>query len=309
MKKAFTLIELIAVMVIVGILSLMGVEVALNIYRGYLHSRAINTLEAQTEIVLEQISKRLSFRVKESTIGKQANGTTFISTKDPLLNNTYPILEWISYNYETFQNGEWSGFVDLSDGNTTRVAGNAGTLQTTTSTLSNAMSQTLGDLTRGAVTTNNSQLGILFLGTPLNVANSFGYDRAAPTSVGVVTGANAANSILNITYPAGAEISEQYLLLHTAYAVVPTDENGNIKQAGAGDSDFDLVLHYNYRPWTNVQFNNQNASRSVLARNVTRFNFTELDGMIVMKLCMRDGGRSLGGGDLETTVCKTKAVY
>ena len=52
MKKAFTLIELMMVIVIMGIISYAGVEITLNIYRNYLQSRAINTLEMKTELVL-----------------------------------------------------------------------------------------------------------------------------------------------------------------------------------------------------------------------------------------------------------------
>ena len=71
MKKAFTLIELMMVIVIMGIISYAGVEITLNIYRNYLQSRAINTLEMQTELVLEQIAKRLSIRFRGSTIVKR----------------------------------------------------------------------------------------------------------------------------------------------------------------------------------------------------------------------------------------------
>ncbi|WP_172197589.1 prepilin-type N-terminal cleavage/methylation domain-containing protein [Campylobacter sp. RM16188] len=316
MKKAFTLLELIVVIVIVGILSLMGVEISLNIYRGYLQSRSINTLEAQTELVLEQISKRLAARIKSSTIGRR-DAATFVSTQDPNLNSTYPILEWVSYSYETFQNSGWSGFIDLNHANTTRTnAAGAGTIETPFSNLANA-STDIANLTNNLASLNagNNQVGILFRGTPINIATSFGYNGVNANSIGIVTG-RTNNTTLNIVYPTGSQISEQYYLLHTAYAVVPTNAAGEIMQPGTAESDFTLMLHYNYRPWiagAQNQFNGDNTSRAVLATNVTRFNFSEANGIIILKLCIRDGNRSLGVrngvNEAEATVCKTKAIY
>ena len=92
MKKAFTLIELILVIVILGILSFAGINIIKNLYENYLQARSVNTLETQTELVLEQISKRLAVRVKGSTIGRQASTGNFVSTRDPALNVQFNIL-------------------------------------------------------------------------------------------------------------------------------------------------------------------------------------------------------------------------
>ena len=55
MKKAFTLVELIFVIVILGILSVMSTELIVNVYKNYVYSKAINELESKVEIALEQI--------------------------------------------------------------------------------------------------------------------------------------------------------------------------------------------------------------------------------------------------------------
>ena len=52
MKKAFTLFELIVVIVIVGILSLFGINIAIEIYKNYFNARAINSLETKTKLTL-----------------------------------------------------------------------------------------------------------------------------------------------------------------------------------------------------------------------------------------------------------------
>lgn len=309
MKKAFTLLELMVVIVIIGLLSHMGIQMTLNIYRSYLQSRAINTLETQTELVLEQISKRLAIRVRGSTIGKQpaANGNgAFVSTSAAGLNNTFSILEWVTYSYESFQDGGWSGFADLSSPNTAiAVIAGSGTISTPGSRLAVAAAapnfsadQNIKDLTSNAASIANGNIGIVFKNMSLNPATSFGYNRTNANSIGTIV-ANGQNNILSIANYRDALISEQYYLLHTAYAVVPGVASAN--------GDFSLFLHYNFRPWAGQEYNNGNSD--LLATNVTRFNFTEANGIIVLKLCIRDGRRSLEPAEEETTVCKTKAIY
>ncbi|WP_170018463.1 type II secretion system protein [Campylobacter sp. RM16190] len=309
MKKAFTLLELIVVLVITGIISVLSTDIILNIYKGYLQSRAINTLEAQTEIVLEQISKRLMFRVKGSTIGRKPTGE-FVSTSDAGLNQDYTILEWISYSYESFQDGGWSGFIDLNHPNTTKTGTGTGTgtLETPGSDLTSA-NQTISDLTRVDATTSkanlsNNTVGIFFRGLGAKIDTSFGYNKTDANSIGIVNTTTGSTTNLTMSTYKGTDISEYYYLLHTAYAIVPGAPSAN------GDSD--LILHYNYRPWllgADNQYNGKNSNSAIIATNVTRFNFTEVNGMIVLKLCIRDSGRSLGNGEEESTVCKTKAIY
>ena len=314
MKKAFTLLELIIVIVIVGIISYIGVEITLNVYKNYLQSRAINTLETQTELVLEQISKRLAIRVKGSAIGKKTddNGRghgDFVSTSSTQLNNNFPILEWVAYSYESFQDGSWTGFIDLNNPstNSTKATGIlGGSLATPGSRLLTQASQNspasanqnIRDLTNYQASIENQNIGVIFKGTNLNSNSSFGYNNSTARAVALVAN-NTQDTSLNVIGYEGTLISEQYYLLHTAYAIVPG-------QASA-DNDFNLFLHYNFRPWVGQEYTDGN--RDLLATNVTRFNFTEANGVLVLKLCIRDAGRSLDPTEAETTVCKTKAVY
>ena len=285
-------------------------EITLNVYKNYLQSRAINTLETQTELVLEQISKRLAIRVKGSAIGKKidVNGRghgDFVSTSSTQLNNNFPILEWVAYSYESFQDGSWTGFIDLNNpsSNSTKATGTlGGSLVTPGSRLLTqgpaSADQNIKDLTNYQASIENQNIGVIFKGMNLNSNLSFGYNNSTARAVALVA-KNTQDTSLNVIRYEGALISEQYYLLHTAYAIVPG-------QASA-DNDFDLLLHYNFRPWVGQEYTD--GSRDLLATNVTRFNFTEANGVLVLKLCIRDAGRSLDPTEAETTVCKTKAVY
>ena len=58
MKKAFTMIELVFVIVIMGIIASIGTDIILNLYDNYIKTRSINKLQAQTELALDPNSKK-----------------------------------------------------------------------------------------------------------------------------------------------------------------------------------------------------------------------------------------------------------
>ena len=72
MKKAFTLIELVFVIVVFGIISMFGADLYTQIYRSYVHTRALNQLEARTQNAITLISGRLEDRIKGTVIGRIA---------------------------------------------------------------------------------------------------------------------------------------------------------------------------------------------------------------------------------------------
>jgi len=102
------------------------------------------------------------------------------------------------------------------------------------------------------------------------------------------------------------KISEQYKLAYTAIAIAPAEQSAEDVQNGS----FDLKIYYNYRPWLNEGFKKFSststkdikAESATLAKHVTRFVFTEKNGVIALKLCLK-------AEKSEITICKSKAVY
>ena len=132
MKRAFTLLELVVVIVVLGIIAMMSFNAIMNIYSNYFQTRTVNELETQTEIALEQISKRLEHRIKPSVIARKTDGA-FLALNDNRVNldANYEILEFIPYAYEIFNDvisldandnvieqdgkaGRYSGYADLA---------------------------------------------------------------------------------------------------------------------------------------------------------------------------------------------------
>ena len=325
MKRAFTLLELVVVIVVLGIIAMMSFNAIMNIYTNYFQTRTINELETQTEIALEQISKRLEHRIKPSVIARKSkveNDFCALNDSRVQLKDGYEILEFIPYAYEIFNDvtemdattgdvvkkggkpviGRYSGYVDLAKSSPTTGLISPGSKFTT------ALVETIKDLTckddaSGCVDFKDKDGGVvaIFSDVFYDVQSSFGYKGTGNldiAKVGIKGGATGIDGdTLEISGFANKQISEQYHLAYTANAVVPEQSQS---QADKDNGVFDLNLYYNYKPWMGQGY--KTGEKATLAKNVTRFVFTEKNGVIVLKLCMR-------AKNAEITICKSKAVY
>lgn len=312
MKRAFTLLELVVVIVVLGIIAMMSFNAIMNIYTNYFQTRTINELETQTEIALEQISKRLEHRIKPSVIARKGGNKSdeFLALNDSrvTLAQDYEILEFIPYAYEIFNDvpsgnkaGRYSGYVDLAKSSPATGLISPG------SNFSTEVVETIKDLTckddtRNATcvdfTKKDGGVAAIFSDVYYDVQNSFGYKGVSNLDIAKVGVKSIDGDTLEISGFDGKQISEQYHLAYTANAIVP-EQSADLKDAANGV--FDLNLYYDYRPWMGEKYK-QNGEKATLAKNVTRFVFTEKNGVIVLKLCMR-------AKNSEITICKSKAVY
>lgn len=295
MKKAFTMLELVMVMVIMGIIASIGADIIASMYTNYLNARTVNALEAKTEITLEQIAKRLQYRIKESVIARTA-GNTPVALSNAAAND--PVLEWIGYSNESFLGTPlpgWSGFIDL---NSTENDKTNRLLKTPESNLSEAVN-IIAALTDGNLTLSGASTaaGLIFKGRSSN-SDDFGWNSGTNTNgdhVILVTDHNETTFHIEETPP--DEIYEQYYLAHSAYAIVP--------EGNTTGMDYNITLYYNYQPWLNQDYNTS-ASHSTLAEHVSLFRFKQDDTIIQLKLCLHDGNPTI---DERIVICKEKVVY
>jgi prepilin-type N-terminal cleavage/methylation domain-containing protein len=133
MKKSFTLIELIIVIVVMGILSNITFDILSKLYKNYIQTKEINKLNFKIDYVMGIVSSVLKDRVKNSVIitkypsnftDSDADKVDFKFIADLEDGDTgYKTLEWINKDYEA-KNGMWdsvsghiqtgwSGFIDL----------------------------------------------------------------------------------------------------------------------------------------------------------------------------------------------------
>jgi len=296
-RKAFTMLELVMVMVVMGIVASIGAEIITALYESYMKTRAIERLQSQTELVLNQIANRLQYRIKDSVIARNdGNFTDFVAL--PNAGNAYQILEWIGKDNESFL-GEhdgtsvvpgWSGFVDLDSNETVNpnIKTPGSRLDFAENTIL-ALSNNTVSLSAGA---NNPAL--IFKGKDTYDISQYGWNSADGNYTHRVQ-RNGVDVLTFIEANAPTEIFEQYDLAWTAYAIVPQGNNPD---------DFNLTLHFNYQPWENEDYRDVNGT--LLVEHVSTFRFTQIGDTIRLKLCISDANRS---GTFDFAFCKEKVVY
>lgn len=306
MKRGFTLVELVMVIIVLGIISSIGAEIISSLYDNYIKSRAINRLETQTDIALEQIAKRFSKRIKSSTSVIRDDGTRHrVENANP---NRDHIIEWLGISDESFRgdwNGSavvagWSGFVDLSS-DTSQIQ-----LRTRGSRLdfSHSIINALSYGTVGLNAASGKKPAIIFKNREPFVMDDF-YLNANNANQTLQIQRSPIDNSLFVINPADDSLAndrvyEQYYLSHTAYALVPTYGNPIDR------NDFNLTLRYNYQPWEGEAYDDAGTSSSVIAEHVQKLRLQQERGVIRFMLCLRD--MDLTTPDSNVTVCKEKVV-
>ncbi len=301
MKRAFTMVEIIMVIIVLGITASIGADIIAKLYKNYIETRAINRLEAQTEIALEKIARRLKYRIKDSTITRDdTNYSDYVSLANT--NNSYEILEWIGKDSDSLRgeyNGSvnrpgWSGFIDLNSPDTNK---SAKTIKTPGSDL-NITNDIIKKLSYGSVDmldNTKDKPAIILKGLTSYDLSQYGWNGVDGNYTIKVKFNQANPDILEINdTQVPDELFEQYDLSWTAYAIVP---EGN-------SSDFNLTLYYNYQPWEDENYTDGN--KTLLLQNVSTFKFMQIGDTVRIKLCVHDNNRS---GNFDFAFCKEKVVF
>jgi len=290
-KSAFTLLELIFVIVIIGILSKFGIELLFQAYKNFIFSNVNNALQSNSAAAVETIASRLQYRIKDSVIAREADGT--VNALSGYTDGTATILEWVGSDIDGFRGDSlpmWSGIIDLNISTATTLVSpgtNTGALNTLIEVLSN-----------GGSDINDSAL--YFIGSDSDI-NSYGWNGVALTdhttsvmhpirSNGTVNqfvpinGATGADSTF-----AGTDVYEYYQLAWSAYAVVHTPADGN------------LTLYYDYQPWQGDGYADGKAV--VLMENVDTFRFRAVGSIVKIQVCVKT---DLMG---DYSLCKEKTIF
>ena len=321
-KKAFSLIEVIFVLVILGIVASISSQIIAQVYENYIMQRAVYNVSTKTELVANQIVNRLTYRIQNSTISKNhaqflanqgsANGwavenTDWLPLKDVPTGSNYTTIEWIGYDNDSFDANASPYWTGVADYRNTSASVNGfdsnGSNLNRVATIMNNLSN--GRVNLHDVTPAHNNHGALLFGEDNNyytgsneynplcmglIPQDAGSTRTCIFRVGINT-----NSSFSFLDAKPKIITERYKLAWTAYAIAPEDLDG--------DGLFDLMLYYNYRPWDGEDYIH-NGQKSILMKNVTVFKFSESGGVINFKLCAAENI----GEDFNVTTCKEKVV-
>ncbi len=304
-RNAFTMIELIFVIVIMGIIGKFGTEILVNAYNSFITSTVNNTLQSNSGIAVEFIASRLQHRIKDSVIARTGDGITpvtvsSINPTDPNRAN-YIIVEWVEADVDGFRGTTaplWSGIVDLNPSTSVSLI--------SPSTDTGAVSTLINQLSYGTKTIADAAL--YFINSNSDV-NGYGWNASAVSPIPNQTftmhpiNSNSAtaqvddftSSIAGQTFAGAGNIYEYYQLAWTANALVYTAGPNNMGT---------LTFYYNYQPWNGQ---NYKAGRSsILMEGVSTFQFMSIDSIMKIQVCAKSDLLILDGGDYS--LCKEKTI-
>lgn len=295
-RFAFTLIELIFVIVVMGILAKFGVEFLAQAYNSFIFSNINSTLQSQSAVAVETIASRLQYRIKDSVIARKDSGNPndFQALASSSYGDTAPILEWIGTDIEGLRGDSlplWSGIIDLNLSNATMLK----SPQTNTTDL-NALIAALSDGGSGI-----NDAAIYFIGSDSDI-NNYGYNGVALADHNtsamhpINAGANVDEFVSGIGGVdfGGANIYEYYQLAWSAYAVGISDYNQTTKKGT-------LMLYYDYQPWKGESYTNAKSAK--IMDNVSTFQFMAIGSIVKIQVCVKT--------DLieEYSLCKEKTIF
>ena len=291
-SPAFTLLELIFVIVVMGIIGKYGAEIFRNVYQGYISSSVQNRLQAETELALQQIANRLQYRIKNSIIAR-TDATTFRALASQT-GGGESILEWMGYDIDGWLKGSWSGLIDLDASNKTSLN------------------------SPGSVMPGGSTGAIFFVGENADVQNDFGwngtatnqYNAAHPVtfsgnSITTSVGDFSDSGNTNVPPWPPIHVYEQYQFSTSAFALEL--ENGN------------LWLYSGYQPWLGAANQYGSVTPNLLLGGtnikVTTVKVKVFGDLIRVGICAASMNTIDGtvNTDGETgggySICKEKAIF
>ncbi|MEJ2496949.1 MAG: type II secretion system protein [Sulfurovaceae bacterium] len=302
MKKAFSMVELVFVIIVLGIVASIGASIIAKTYETYIVQKATYNASMKTELAALQIAQRLSYSIPWSIVVKQDDNVTYkrlskLEAGDA--GEDYITLEWIGIDNDSFSASTppgWSGYCDIDTSTTAQC-------ETQGSKLSDA-DTVIGNLSDGKVAFGGGNSPAVFFKVNQYDSNT----SYAPECVGLVdtntscTIPAGRNGDTILTFGGGNKYrAEHYALSWSAYAIVP--ENGKDTDGDGHNDLHDLYLYYNYQPWMiGAQFST--GTKSLLINNVSVFKMNAFANTVRFKICIKQ----FIGDDLPITICKEKAV-
>ncbi len=306
--KAFTMIELIMVIVILGIVSSIGSQIIANVYKNYIIQRATHRASLKTELAAQQIANMLSYRIPGTTLARNPNGindvnsTILVTDATDENDTTHTLLEWIGTDNDGLSatlTPPWNGFCDIAASSQTAIKTPGSQLTTERSILSNLSGTTVNP----AIFFRSSKYSFVSISSttvPYDVLSCLGMVSNDTSCISAVSLSATSNDTLTFAGSAATStdkvITEHYKLAWTAYAIRPITKANGL---------FDLELYYNYQPWNGTNLNGGwPSNHATIITNVSVFKFAESGNTFRFKICAQENI----GEEFNVTICKEKAV-
>ena len=315
-KKSFTLVEIIFVIVILAFITIGSFNVISKLYKRNYIAKTSSDFEYFSQQLADQISILLSNRIPLTVIGYNQNNNDYKYIGEIESGDNYPIIEWMGEFTDAKIDRNLSGFADLYASKKPVLKA----LDFNSSFINDVLSEkysTNDDLT--------SLTSIIFAGTfdegnyvvLSDYNNSFGWHGGGHKYVFDISDYNQSGDDCNLTLEDtdGKKIYEKFYLVDSAYALAlgkdintSSDciQNLNIP---ANELSNTLFLFYNYRPWKGETFCADNNGTSdgnvtVMAQNVSGFKVKQINAHLELMFTFFKSR-----GDINISISKQKVAF
>ncbi|MFC2057920.1 prepilin-type N-terminal cleavage/methylation domain-containing protein [Campylobacterota bacterium] len=238
LTPAFSMLELVFVITILGIVSSIGAEMIAKVYEGYIVQRAEHRATIKTELAATQIANRLASAIPGTVYRKNTSATVIEEITDTmsLAGDQYTVLQWVASDMDSYNATAipgWSGFCDINDpANTANSLSTPGSALATTTAVINNLS-------------SSAPAPKIYFPYDSNEYN-----------------ASIAGTTITLSGTGAPHIVEHYKLAWSSYALV-------VQNNATGGKD--LYLYYDFSAIPAVGF--ANAPNSLLMSNISTFKF------------------------------------
>ena len=305
-RNAFTMIELLFVIVILGIVGGITLEVIRQYYEGIYRTQEYNKRVADADHILDQLSKYFENAISSSIVNLDIDPDETECYGPPQLASTTDYtIAFIGVDSDSLRSvGSRPGWSE----ETQLLTGNDLNISDANLSMANSVIGTLGgtgwSLRDSAIYDTDS--------LDSNACIRFNFAGEGKAGFHKLDGANPnpmANGLLRLNNDNNASHGHRKYLLRTGYAF-RVDDNGS------------FWLYSNFRPWKDEHFRNT-TKRNLLGQNVAHFyadyNATDFmnnaglsDRGLVwrLKVCMRGIDANLSTSDTESqAICRERRVH
>lgn len=312
MKKAFTIIELIVVIVILGIVAGLGIEIIKFSYDNEQRVRALNELELKSQSTMDFLTAHLNNAIKNSYRLKKEENSKCANSKDDCkfvfniestsLKGDFKIFEWARIAIIDKKHGKWDGLNETKLVVNEAVNNKAKCYDNTTKpNYFKCFSQKGINQTILNNYPKDTQLGIYFLGDNIATSTSFmekdlyDFDIIETTSSGVATKETRINLRLD---EKNFTMSNVYVLVDKIEGVIYDESKNELK-----------YYSYDYKD-KKADFVTTDKDKVTLVNHVSDFSISSNNGVTTLKLCLET--KDLPGSFINTKtniqVCKTGVI-